>query len=96
MAGGQDHKGWARFAKREVPTHCSFLVLGIEPVQTLVAKESKDLLCPHLCGWLDGYSQSSCSPTCSVLGTADLFPLTPYLLNLVNQRSPPGTFLEVQ
>lgn len=48
MASVQDHEGWARFAKTEVPAHCSFLVLGIELLQTLVAKGDKDLLCPHL------------------------------------------------
>lgn len=54
VASAQDHEGCARFAKTEVPAHCSFLVLGIELVQTLVAKKGARICYVHISedGWM--------------------------------------------
>lgn len=72
--------------EKYLPTAVS--IAGIEPLQTLVAEGSKDLLSSHLCGWL-GDSHSFSSPTCCVLGSVDIFPRMLCLLNLIIQRSPP-------
>ena len=71
--------------RRLIPTRCNFSVFGNETLQTSGSEGSKELLCPHFYGWLGGSSMSFCSLTYRVMGTADFFPWTPYLLNLVNQ-----------